>query len=686
MTPIQSRTGRLAQVRWEHWLNRGLIYLGVAIFLFIVLLPFYWIFMSSFTPKYLMFSIPPRYFPQKIIFDNYVNMTRNIPYYRYLANSLIFAIGSSALSVVFSFLASYALARMRFRGSNIIFMFFILSIAVPQIGTIVPLFAMYNQFGLINKHFGLILLMGSLLTPFTVWIMVPFVQQIPAEIEEAARIDGAKFAASALERGDPGDQAGAGDDVHHQLHHFVERTALPAGLRDEQGHQDPERGPRGDGGRPLHGRGPAVGHDERGQRDDDHPGAPAGALLPAHDHQRFDARRGQVAGLAGEDHAGDHRNRRPDRGDRRPAGTGGEAKRFEEPDRVPVWPAINYRYLLPMVGGRFRDYYADPETMLRSQILGQKWLMEHIKTDQYAITGAWVGGWTDFQNTTEASSLGCEVIFPDDDIPWVGPGWVKTDADLRRLEKIDVTRNGLNGRQVAFRRAMMAVAEKYPVRFQGGPVFYPGANPALTHTSHGPFGVAADLMGQTEMFSAIIERPEFARELMSIVTDKIIAWLDFCWAEMKIPHRDFAWTDDLAAYLSPRVYREMVLPFEKKLRFHFDGWASLHMCGHTNHLLRIFADDVRIKELQGFGWEVDLDLIGEVMGGRVVLLGNVSPVTIATGTPDQVKAETRRVIEKLGRYRGLIIQDGNNIAPGSPVENINAMMEAAEEYGRYPMD
>jgi uroporphyrinogen decarboxylase len=109
------------------------------------------------------------------------------------------------------------------------------------------------------------------------------------------------------------------------------------------------------------------------------------------------------------------------------------------------------------------------------------------------------------------------------------------------------------------------------------------------------------------------------------------------------------------------------------------------MCGHTNHLLRIFADDLRIKELQGFGWEVDLDLIGQVMGGRVVLLGNVSPLIIANGTPAQVKAETRRVIKKLGRYRGLIIQDGNNIAPGSPVENINAMMEAAEEYERYPL-
>jgi len=357
-----------------------------------------------------------------------------------------------------------------------------------------------------------------------------------------------------------------------------------------------------------------------------------------------------------------------------------QAKRFERPDRVPVIPAINYRYLLPVIGVRFRDYYNDPETMLRSQILGQKWLMEHIRTDQYTITGAWVGAWTDFQNTTEASALGCEVAFPEDDIPWVKSGWVRTDADLRRLERIDVINSGLNGRQIEFRRAMMAVAEKYPVRFRGGPVFYPGANPALTHTSHGPFTVAADLMGQTEMFVAIRERPDFVRELLSIVTDKIITWLDFCWAEMGIPHRDFAWTDDLAAYLSADTYREIVLPYEQQLRFHFTGWVSFHMCGHTDHLLEIFANELQIHEYQGFGWEVDLDRIARAMGGKVVLLGNVNPLTIAYGTPEQVKAETRRVLEKLAPYGGLIIQDGNNIAPGSPVANINAMMEAAEEY------
>ena len=359
-----------------------------------------------------------------------------------------------------------------------------------------------------------------------------------------------------------------------------------------------------------------------------------------------------------------------------------KTKRFETPDRVAVVPAINYRYLLPAIGVSFSDYYNDPEVMLRSQILGQKWLMENVKTDAYSITGAWVGGWTDFQNATEASAMGCEVVFPDDDIPVVREeGWIRDEKDLIRLEDMDTVNHGLNARQIEFRREMMKIAENYPVRFQGGPIFYPGENPALTHTSNGPFTNAAYLMGATEAFSAILERPDFMRELLRIIVDKTIAWLDFCWNEEQIESRDFAWTDDLAAYLSAKTWQDVLLPFNQRLRDHFE-WASMHMCGHTNHLLEMFTNQLKINEYQGFGWEVDLDKIADIMGGKVVLLGNVNPLIISNGKPLDVKLATRLVIEKLALTKGLIIQDGNNIAPGSPVENINAMMEAAEEFGR----
>jgi len=360
-----------------------------------------------------------------------------------------------------------------------------------------------------------------------------------------------------------------------------------------------------------------------------------------------------------------------------------KAKAFETPDRVPVIPAIAHRLMVPKVGVRFKEYYGDPETMLRTQILCQKWLLENVRTDAHSITGAWVGAWTDFQNTFESGSLGCEVVFPDDDIPWVGPGWVKTDADLKRLEAIDYVHSGINARQIAYRKAMIDVADKYPVRFLGGPIFYPGANPFLTHTSDGPFGVTGDVMGQVEAFTAIYERPDFVKEVLRIVTGKMIEWLDFCWQEMRLEKRDFGWTDDLAVALSADTFREFALPFNQTLRFHFDGWLSLHMCGKTDHLLEIFRDDLKINEFQGYGYQVNLDRVSEVMGGRVVLVGNVNPMLIQSGTPEQVREATRRVIEKLAHHRGLIIQDGSNIPPDTPLANINAMTEAAERYGRY---
>ena len=158
--------------------------------------------------------------------------------------------------------------------------------------------------------------------------------------------------------------------------------------------------------------------------------------------------------------------------------------------------------------------------------------MENISTDAYSITGAWTGAWTDFENTFEAGSLGCEVRVPGGRHPlgWPGLGCAPT-TDLRTLEAMDFIHSELNRRQIQYRMAMKTVAERYPVRFQDGPVFYPGANPSLTHTTNGPFGVAGDLMGQTELFTAVLERQEFVRELLRIVTDKLIEYLDFCYAE-----------------------------------------------------------------------------------------------------------------------------------------------------------
>jgi uroporphyrinogen-III decarboxylase len=107
------------------------------------------------------------------------------------------------------------------------------------------------------------------------------------------------------------------------------------------------------------------------------------------------------------------------------------------------------------------------------------------------------------------------------------------------------------------------------------------------------------------------------------------------------------------------------------------------MCGRTGHLLEIFRDELRIDEFQGFGYEVPLGRVADVMGGRVVLLGNVNPLLVRTGPVERILEATRTCIETLAPLGGYIVQDGANIPPDTPPEHINAMMQAAETWGRY---
>lgn len=166
-------------------------YIGFIVFVFIVLFPVYIIVMASFTPQSDLLSTPPDFFPKSLTLQNYQRLYDQLPFNSYVKNSLIFSIGSASLAVMVAFLAAYAFARLDFPGRHVFFILVLLSTTLPPIATVIPLFRLLKQFDLINTQQGLILLMGSLMTPFTVWVLTAFIRQIPKEIEEAARLDGA---------------------------------------------------------------------------------------------------------------------------------------------------------------------------------------------------------------------------------------------------------------------------------------------------------------------------------------------------------------------------------------------------------------------------------------------------------------------------------------------------------------
>jgi multiple sugar transport system permease protein len=122
--------------------------------------------------------------------ENYRDVLSEGSFARYLTNSLVVGIISTAITLVLGCMAAYGLARFRFPGRVTIAYTTLLLRTVPLAVLAVPVFMIWNQAGLINSLSGLILLYVAVNLPFTIWLLYGFVLQVPTELEEAASIDG----------------------------------------------------------------------------------------------------------------------------------------------------------------------------------------------------------------------------------------------------------------------------------------------------------------------------------------------------------------------------------------------------------------------------------------------------------------------------------------------------------------
>jgi len=129
--------------------------------------------------------------PESINFDSYVTAWDEANFSQYFLNSLVITVSSVVLATSVSSLAGYILGRYRFFGSNLLIAFFVAGLTLPFRLAIVPLFLMLNDLGLVDSRLGLILVYAATGIPFSVFILSAFFRQLPIELTEAARIDGA---------------------------------------------------------------------------------------------------------------------------------------------------------------------------------------------------------------------------------------------------------------------------------------------------------------------------------------------------------------------------------------------------------------------------------------------------------------------------------------------------------------
>jgi multiple sugar transport system permease protein len=154
--------------------------------------PVVWMFVTAFKPEKEVLNPQPRWIPEHTTAENFGNLltkAEEFPVVRWFLNSLGIALVVTALVLVVTSMAAFALSRIEFKGKNALFMLIIATMVIPSQVMLIPVFLIVTKLGLFNTYLGIVL--PGLASAFGVFLLRQFFLTIPAELEEAAFLDGA---------------------------------------------------------------------------------------------------------------------------------------------------------------------------------------------------------------------------------------------------------------------------------------------------------------------------------------------------------------------------------------------------------------------------------------------------------------------------------------------------------------
>jgi len=170
-------------------LQRALFGAVVALIALYTLFPFYWAVVTSLKTGSALFEVEP--WPRAPAWRNYPQVFEQQPFFTSILNSVLVATSTVAVSLFLSVTASYALARVRFRGRAPLLLMFLGVSMFPQIAVLSGMFELIRWLGLYNRFPSMTVSYLIFTLPFTVWVLTTFMRELPKELEEAAVMDGA---------------------------------------------------------------------------------------------------------------------------------------------------------------------------------------------------------------------------------------------------------------------------------------------------------------------------------------------------------------------------------------------------------------------------------------------------------------------------------------------------------------
>jgi len=190
VTTVAIQTGRPVRSAGRRKRKWGTNTLAI-VFSIVWLFPVYWMINTAFKPRPEVMTATPIFFPRDPTLANFNVAITQTTFLTNLKNSVIVVSGTLLFSIVLGLFAAAALSRFHFRGRRTIMVGILIVQMLPGTALLIPMFLVFNSLGMLGTYWGLMLAYVAHVLPFSIWVMRGFFITVPAEVEEAARIDGA---------------------------------------------------------------------------------------------------------------------------------------------------------------------------------------------------------------------------------------------------------------------------------------------------------------------------------------------------------------------------------------------------------------------------------------------------------------------------------------------------------------
>jgi len=160
---------------------------------FIIFFPILWMIITSFKTEGDASSLPPKFLFFQWTTENYEEILKHSNYLLAAANSILLSVGSTLLGLIFAVPAAWAMAFSPGKKTKDLLLWMLSTKMMPAIGALLPLFLTFNSWGLLDNRGSLIIVLFLLNLPIVVWMLYTYFKEIPGEILEAARMDGASL-------------------------------------------------------------------------------------------------------------------------------------------------------------------------------------------------------------------------------------------------------------------------------------------------------------------------------------------------------------------------------------------------------------------------------------------------------------------------------------------------------------